>query len=257
VYFDNVGGAVSDAVFLNLNFFARVSLCGSISQYNAAAPEMGPRLLGLFVGRRVNMRGFIVSDFAGKVAPAMRQHLSLLRHFQCVVDLDPEVTHSALKFGVPERELNSSEVLGPTIDQRRLGSTHRMRTVRRRVETNLLDPAVDDPRVLPRPGCGDSCTRLGNMLLSGFKLACLIHAVSTSRVDGVMSNCTGRCVLCCKTIARPATRSPWHTSPARDQVARPRHSKSGPRTDDDQRQGCSDDCQEDATTHTATPIRFT
>jgi len=73
VYFDNVGGAVSDAVFVNLNFFARVSLCGSISQYNAATPEMGPRLLGLFVGRRVNMRGFIVSDFAAKYAPAMRQ----------------------------------------------------------------------------------------------------------------------------------------------------------------------------------------
>jgi NADPH-dependent curcumin reductase CurA len=73
VYFDNVGGAVSDAVFLNLNFFARVALCGSISQYNAAAPELGPRLLGLFVGRRVSMRGFIVSDFVGKTAPAMRQ----------------------------------------------------------------------------------------------------------------------------------------------------------------------------------------
>ncbi|TMJ65763.1 MAG: NADP-dependent oxidoreductase, partial [Alphaproteobacteria bacterium] len=73
VYFDNVGGAVSDAVFLNLNFFARVALCGSISQYNVAAPEVGPRLLGLFVGRRVSMRGFIVSDFANKFAPAMRQ----------------------------------------------------------------------------------------------------------------------------------------------------------------------------------------
>ena len=73
VYFDNVGGAVSDAVFLNLNFFARVALCGSISQYNVAAPETGPRLLGLFVGRRVSMRGFIVSDFANKFAPAMRQ----------------------------------------------------------------------------------------------------------------------------------------------------------------------------------------
>jgi len=71
VYFDNVGGAVSDAVFLNLNFFARVALCGSISQYNVAAPEVGPRLLGLFVGRRVSMRGFIVSDFANKFAPAM------------------------------------------------------------------------------------------------------------------------------------------------------------------------------------------
>jgi len=73
VYFDNVGGRVSDAVFLNLNFFARVSLCGSISQYNAAVPEMGPRLLGLFVGRRVHMRGFIVSDFAARTAAAMRQ----------------------------------------------------------------------------------------------------------------------------------------------------------------------------------------
>jgi hypothetical protein len=73
VYFDNVGGAVSDAVFLNLNFWARVSLCGSISQYNAATPELGPRLLGLFVGRRVNMRGFIVTDFAAKWGPALRQ----------------------------------------------------------------------------------------------------------------------------------------------------------------------------------------
>jgi NADPH-dependent curcumin reductase CurA len=73
VYFDNVGGQVSDAVFLNLNFWARVDLCGSISQYNASAPELGPRLLGLFVGRRVNMRGFIVWDFNGKYPPAMRQ----------------------------------------------------------------------------------------------------------------------------------------------------------------------------------------
>jgi NADPH-dependent curcumin reductase CurA len=73
VYFDNVGGAVSDAVFMNLNFFARVSLCGAISQYNADKPEMGPRLLGLFVGRRVNMRGFIVSDFIQHWPAAMKQ----------------------------------------------------------------------------------------------------------------------------------------------------------------------------------------
>jgi len=73
VYFDNVGGAVSDAVFLNLNFWARVALCGSISQYNAASPELGPRLLGLFVGRRVMMRGFIVFDFNTQYGPALRQ----------------------------------------------------------------------------------------------------------------------------------------------------------------------------------------
>ncbi|MDX2205666.1 MAG: NADP-dependent oxidoreductase [Hyphomicrobiaceae bacterium] len=73
VYFDNVGGPVSDAVFMSLNFFARVSLCGSISQYNADKLEMGPRLLGLFVGRRVNMRGFIVSDFLQHWPAAMKQ----------------------------------------------------------------------------------------------------------------------------------------------------------------------------------------
>ena len=71
VYFDNVGGVVSDAVFLNLNFWARVALCGSISQYNTTEP--GPRLFGAFVGKRVTMRGFIVWDFNGKYEPARRQ----------------------------------------------------------------------------------------------------------------------------------------------------------------------------------------
>jgi NADPH-dependent curcumin reductase CurA len=71
VYFDNVGGPVSDAVFLNLNFHARVALCGSISQYNTAEP--GPRLLGTFVGKRVTVRGFIVWDFNARYGPALQR----------------------------------------------------------------------------------------------------------------------------------------------------------------------------------------
>jgi NADPH-dependent curcumin reductase len=71
VYFDNVGGVVSDAVLLNLNFWARVALCGSISQYNTTEP--GPRLLGTFVGKRVTARGFIVWDFNAKYGPALRR----------------------------------------------------------------------------------------------------------------------------------------------------------------------------------------
>jgi len=73
VYFDNVGGVVSDAVLRNLNPYARISLCGSISQYNAVTPEMGPRLMGTFVGKRVTAQGFIVSDFAAKFPAALRQ----------------------------------------------------------------------------------------------------------------------------------------------------------------------------------------
>ncbi len=72
VYFDNVGGRVSDAVTLQLNTWARIVLCGAISQYNAAEPELAPRLPAFFVGRRVTMRGFIVSDFAAKFEPARR-----------------------------------------------------------------------------------------------------------------------------------------------------------------------------------------
>jgi NADPH-dependent curcumin reductase CurA len=73
VYFDNVGGGISDAVLRNINFFGRVALCGSISQYNATTPPVGPRLLGTFVGKRVRAQGFIVTDFAGKYEAAMRQ----------------------------------------------------------------------------------------------------------------------------------------------------------------------------------------
>ncbi len=77
VYFDNVGGPVSDAVLANLNFYARVALCGSISQYNTADP--GPRFLGTFVGKRVTARGFIVWDFNQRYGPALRQMAEWVR----------------------------------------------------------------------------------------------------------------------------------------------------------------------------------
>ena len=73
VYFDNVGGDITDAVLRNINTFGRVALCGSISQYNATTPPQGQRLLGTFVGKRVMARGFIVTDFANKYDPARRQ----------------------------------------------------------------------------------------------------------------------------------------------------------------------------------------
>src|SRR5690606_14307333 len=44
IYFDNVGGEISDAVISNINFHARIPLCGQISLYNSVELPMGPRL---------------------------------------------------------------------------------------------------------------------------------------------------------------------------------------------------------------------
>ncbi len=66
-YFENVGGAVQAAVFDLLNPFARVAMCGMVSQYNEAEFPPGPNL-GFVVGKRVTIQGFIVSDKPEKLA---------------------------------------------------------------------------------------------------------------------------------------------------------------------------------------------
>jgi NADPH-dependent curcumin reductase CurA len=60
-YFENVGGSVQAAVFDNLNAFARVAMCGMVSQYNEQTMPPGPNL-GFVVGKRILIQGFIVSD---------------------------------------------------------------------------------------------------------------------------------------------------------------------------------------------------
>ena len=73
VYYDNVGGEISDAVISNLNGFSRVVICGQISLYNATDMPLGPRLQPLLLKRSVLMQGFIVSDFADRVAEGSQQ----------------------------------------------------------------------------------------------------------------------------------------------------------------------------------------
>ena len=61
VYFENVGGALQHAVFAQLNFHARVVMCGMVAQYNESEMPAGPNL-GFVVGKRVRIEGLIVSD---------------------------------------------------------------------------------------------------------------------------------------------------------------------------------------------------
>jgi NADPH-dependent curcumin reductase len=67
VYFENVGGAVQQAVWPLLNDFARIPVCGLIAQYNATTPMPGPDMVSV-LRKRLTLRGFIVTDFAAKEA---------------------------------------------------------------------------------------------------------------------------------------------------------------------------------------------
>src|SRR5713101_4504723 len=75
VYFENVGGKVFEAVFPLLNAFARVPVCGLIAQYNdteASVPKWASSMMRAILTKRLNIRGFIVSDFAARHADFLR-----------------------------------------------------------------------------------------------------------------------------------------------------------------------------------------
>lgn len=84
VFYDNVGGATLDAALANLRLRARVVICGRISQTASAVPD-GVRNVGLLIGKRARIEGFIVSDFAARFAEgrawlAARMAEGALRH---------------------------------------------------------------------------------------------------------------------------------------------------------------------------------
>lgn len=91
VYFDNVGGDHLQAAIEVLNPHGRVALCGAISQYNATAPTPGPNNLALAVGKRLTLKGFIVSDHGSVRADFQRQASQwldegTLRHDETIVE---------------------------------------------------------------------------------------------------------------------------------------------------------------------------
>jgi hypothetical protein len=73
VYFDNVGGTISDAVISAINFHARIALCGQISLYNSKETPMGPRVQPMLLTRSVLMQGFIVSNYQNRFPEGMKQ----------------------------------------------------------------------------------------------------------------------------------------------------------------------------------------
>ena len=69
VYFDNVGGMVTDAVIPLINLRARIIICGTISQYSGGLdqPESGPRFLHHMLYQRATIQGMLARDYAHRM----------------------------------------------------------------------------------------------------------------------------------------------------------------------------------------------
>jgi NADPH:quinone reductase len=73
IYFDNVGGEISDTVLALINDNARIPVCGQISLYNAEHPPIGPRIQPILLSHTALMKGFLVRSYTERFDEAIGQ----------------------------------------------------------------------------------------------------------------------------------------------------------------------------------------
>ncbi len=91
VYFDNVGGEVSDAVLPLIKHGARIIICGQISLYNLDKPDVGTRPQPYVLINSALMQGFIITDYSARFSEGIRQlaqwmMAGRLKHVETVVE---------------------------------------------------------------------------------------------------------------------------------------------------------------------------
>ncbi|HEY2809936.1 MAG TPA: NADP-dependent oxidoreductase [Rhabdochlamydiaceae bacterium] len=73
LYFDNVGGVVTDEIMKRINRHARIVLSGQISSYNLERPDIGPRNFRQLIVKSALARRFLVYDYAERFAAGREQ----------------------------------------------------------------------------------------------------------------------------------------------------------------------------------------
>ena len=73
VYFDNVGGEISEAVLFNINKFSRTVNCGAISVYNNTELPKSISVQPFLVKKSSSMQGFVIFDYADKHPEGIKQ----------------------------------------------------------------------------------------------------------------------------------------------------------------------------------------
>jgi NADPH-dependent curcumin reductase CurA len=81
IYFDNVGGPITDAVIPRLALRGRVVICGQISQYNLEEQTMAPSVLRHLLINQASMEGFIVTSFSAKFEEGRARLAQSRRHY--------------------------------------------------------------------------------------------------------------------------------------------------------------------------------
>ena len=71
--FENVGGAIMNAVVERMNNFGRVALCGMISTYNGTGPAPGLDDFARILMRRLTIKGFIIIDYLPRAGEAFAE----------------------------------------------------------------------------------------------------------------------------------------------------------------------------------------
>lgn len=79
VYFENVGGQISDSIFPLLNNFARIPVCGAISSYNNEKADIGPRVQAYLIKTSSLMQGFTVGNYSSRFGEGAKELGSWLK----------------------------------------------------------------------------------------------------------------------------------------------------------------------------------
>ncbi|MDQ2855299.1 MAG: NADP-dependent oxidoreductase [Acidobacteriota bacterium] len=73
IYFDNVGGEISDVTMTLISHGSRTIICGQIALYNLEKPDVGPRVQPYLLVNSALMQGFIITDYAAQFGAGIKQ----------------------------------------------------------------------------------------------------------------------------------------------------------------------------------------
>jgi NADPH-dependent curcumin reductase CurA len=113
VYFDNVGGDHLDAALRTMNNYGRVAMCGAVSVYNAATPQPAPASLWNAIGKRLALRGYIVTDHLGLMPTFLPRVAGWLRDGSLRADetIVTGIENAVDAFGAMMRGANTGKML--------------------------------------------------------------------------------------------------------------------------------------------------